>query len=633
VTRLGLAAGTCAAALVACVGAGAALADPAGKTTLSETIHIGPESPFHSLVAAPGEKYVTREGGLGRAGKKRARTRRSLVFFAQFSDVHIRDTMTPSRVDFVDPAGSPLDAAWRPQEALSTQVFDEVVRNVNANRTSTVRQAGGKRAKLGFAITTGDNIDNQQLNEAQWFARVLQGGQLDPFSGKPIGPGNPCTNATDEEIARLNADVAARRYTGVQDYADYPNAPTDRFDGFWDPSRPPPDASSPFASFPRYPGLMDRAMSPFSAAGLKVPFFVARGNHDGEVQGNYAATFPLARALIAGCRKVLPNDKFDPLSVKGLSEQELGARFSDPAFQQQLLAGLQLVPPDPDRRFLSATAFREVFSTAKKRAGYSYVDRKQAKASKGAANYYAWTPRRGLRFISLDTVAEGGGSDGNLDEAQFKWLARELDRSSSVELRGKRVVRDRDPNRLIVLYGHHPLDSLDNTTADEAAGTCASAADEAGCDRDPRKSTPLHLGLTGRNDVRDLLQRYPNVIAYVNGHRHGNRIKSYPRRGGKAGFWEINTASHTDYPQQSRLLEIDDNRDGTLSIFTTLVDSAAPIVPPAPGDAASFSSTQLASIARLVSVNDPQEKLGARAGRRVDRNAELVIRDPRRLAR
>jgi len=148
----------------------AATADPAGKTTLSQTIKVNSPAGFvgfKPLSAGPGEGYLVRQGGLGKAHSGRAKTRRSLLFFVQFSDVHIRDTQSPARVDFVDPAGPPLDSAWRPNEFLSTQVFDQVVANVNANRTSTVREGNGKRAKLGFAITTGDNTDNQQLNEVQ----------------------------------------------------------------------------------------------------------------------------------------------------------------------------------------------------------------------------------------------------------------------------------------------------------------------------------------------------------------------------------------------------------------------------------------------------------------------------------
>jgi metallophosphoesterase (TIGR03767 family) len=594
---------------------GLSAADPAGKTTLSETLVGGTGSGFHGITAGPGEPYLTRQGPLGKAGKNRAKKRRSLLFFAQFSDVHIRDVQSPARVDFVDPAGAPLDSAWRPDEALSTQVFDQVVTNVNANRTSTVKQGNGSRAKLGFAITTGDNVDSQQLNELQWFARVLAGGTVDPFSGKLIGPGNECSGLSADDVARLNADVAARHYTGLSDYSDYPGAPTSRYDGFYDPNQAPPDATSPFAAFPRWPGLMDRAQQPFITPGLKVPYYVSRGNHDGEVQGNIAATFQLARALITGCQKIFPNANFDPASVAGLTEEQLIEKFKDPAFQQALLSGLKPVPPDPGRRFVSAAAYRNGFSGAPKKAGYGYVDPKEAKASKGAASYYAWTPKKGFRFISLDTVAEGGGADGNLDNGQFKWLQGEL-RSSS-----KR-------GQLIVIYGHHPLSSMNNKSTDENAGKCASAADEAGCDRDPRKSTPLHFGLTGKNNVRDLLLSYRNVIAYVNGHLHRDRITPFSHKG--HGFWEINTASHTDWPQQARLIEVADNRDGTLSLFNTLVDSAAPIDPPAPGSAAqAFTVPQLASVSRVLALNDLQNDPAARLGKHSDRNVELLIRDPR----
>ncbi len=583
----------------------------------SETIVAAAGSGFRAVAAGPGEPYLVRQGPLGKAGKKRAKKRRSLIFFAQFSDVHIRDTQSPARVDFVDPAGAPLDSAWRPQEMLSTQVFDQVVANVNANRTSTVKEGNGKRAKLGFAITTGDNTDNQQRNEVQWFARVLAGGTLDPFSGKLIGPGNECPGLSADDTARLNADVAARHYTGLSDYSDYPGAPSDRYDGFYDPNQAPPSATSPYAAFPRYPGLADRAQQPFLTAGLKVPYYVARGNHDGEIQGNIAATFQLARALITGCQKIFPNAQFDPQSVAGLSEEQLIQKFKDPAFQQQLLAGLKPAPPDPERQFVSAAGFRNAFAGAPKKAGYAYVSAKEARASKGAASYYAWSPKKGFRFISLDTVAEGGGQNGNVDDPQYKWLKGEL------ALAQKR-------KQLIVLYGHHPLDTLNNKSTDESAGKCASAADEPGCDRDPRKSTPLHLGLTGKNNIRDLLWKYPNVIAYVNGHRHANRITPYPRPHKKSGFWEINTASHTDWPQQARLIDIEDNHDGTLSLFNTMVDSAAPIQPPAAGTPANaFDTAQLASVSRTLAINDIQSDPLKRVGKHADRNVELLIRDPR----
>jgi hypothetical protein len=170
---------------------------------------------------------------------------------------------------------------------------------------------------------------------------------------------------------------------------------------------------------------------------------------------------------------------------------------------------------------------------------------------------------------------------------------------------------------------------MSNTATDEAAGKC-QPADEPGCDADPRRSTPIHRGLAGAKTVRALLARTPHVIAYVTGHTHANAVRFYGgKRGG--GFWEINTASHIDWPQQSRLLEVMDNRNGTLSIFGTVLDAAAPAAAPAPGPAAAFSTSQLVSLGRELSYNDPQrlDGEGDKLGATRDRNVELLVRDPR----
>ena len=82
-------------------------------------------------------------------------------------------------------------------------------------------------------------------------------------------------------VAALNAAVAARLYTGVADYDDYRRRrrPTATAASGTRTSAPP--AGGPYAAFPRYPGLMERAQNAFTAEGLKVPWYIARGNHDG----------------------------------------------------------------------------------------------------------------------------------------------------------------------------------------------------------------------------------------------------------------------------------------------------------------------------------------------------------------
>lgn len=592
-----------------------AQAEPQGRSTLQETIAVRGgygKGPWHLLQRGPGERYTVRTT-LAPAGRARAGRRRSLAFFGQVTDPQIADTMSPARVELLDPAAGAVAASWRPQETLGIHVFDEVVRNLNRNRTSAVKQGNGKRAQLGFAITTGDLPDNTQRNETQWMVRVLDGGRVDPFSGKPISDANRCAGATPELTAKLDDDVANRRYTGVQDYDDYPAAGADRQAGFWDPDTAP--AGGRYAAFPRYPGLLDRALKPFTAEGLKVPWYSSRGNHDGLVQGNAPASSPLFRSIVTGCLKILPSPGFDPASIAGRSGSQVFAEIGSIGFVTRLLAGAGSTPPDPDRAFVSKPEYKRLQGTADDRHGFGHVDPAELRASRGTALYYAFSPRRGLRMIALDTVAEGGGAEGNLDDPQYRWLQRQLHAASR---------RD----ELVVVYAHHTLETIANRTPDEAAG-CTDPAG-AGCDGDPRRSTPLHLGTSGRANLRDLLLGDPHAIAFVNGHTHHNAVRAFRR--GRSGFWQVNTAAHADFPQQSRQIELMDNRDGTLSLFGTILDQAAPIAAPAPGPAAGFSDRQLGSLARTLAANDPQTRDvtgGGGPGRRSDRNVELLIRDPR----
>ena len=123
---------------------------------------------------------------------------------------------------------------------------------------------------------------------------------------------------------------------------------------------------------------------------------------------------------------------------------------------------------------------------------------------------------------------------------------------------------------------------------------------------------------------------------YVGGHIHRNRVRKFFRGDRRGGFWEVVTAGHSDGPQHSRLLELMRNRDGTLSIFSTLVDHASPPRPPPAGArAGAFGEAQLGSISRLVAANVPWRRPVARLRQRVrggrsGRPVELLLRDPRR---
>jgi metallophosphoesterase (TIGR03767 family) len=601
------------AALVAAAGAAS---NPFGTTTLEQRVVPDGAAGFDQLGVGPGEGYAVREGGFGAAQAGRAARRAPLAYFGQLSDFQLADEESPARVEFVDPAGPPVEAAFRPWEALQPFIDEAMIRQLNAFADAAPVPAGdGTRPPMDFTIDTGDSADNQQLNETEWVRTLLEGGTLDPNSGiDPTG----YSHALCPPVGVPGAEEAAR-YTGVQDYDDYAEGLSPYF---YDPDDPRGAA----AGWPSYPGLMDRAQQPFAATGLAVPSYVSFGNHDALAQGNQAANASFEQ-VATGCRKPMEGALGDLEGLADLTpEALLDLVASNPS-------ATSLVPPDPDRRYVSKAQYKQVFleGTQPDGHGFAQVDPAEQAASGGAAGYYSFVPVEGLRMIALDTVCEGGVTgpcaDGNVDDPQFRWLEEELKEATAAD-------------QLVVLFSHHAIPSLTANVPDEAAPPC-SAPDthghdvNPGCDVDPRPSTPIHLGA----DLIALLHRYPHAIAWVAGHSHVHDVTPYPAPGGDHGFWSVRVAAEADWPQQTRLLQVFDNRDGTLSLFGTVVDHASEATaPPSGTEASTLSPTDLASIGRTLSYNDHQsgglacEPDPCGEGAPEDRNVELLIADPRRTA-
>ena len=125
-----------------------------------------------------------------------------------------------------------------------------------------------------------------------------------------------------------------------------------------------------------------------------------------------------------------------------------------------------------------------------------------------------------------------------------------------------------------------------------------------------------------------MLQKYPVMVAWLNGHTHVNTINAHRTASG-GGFWEITTASCVDFPQQQQLVELVDNRDGTMSIFVNALDHAAPPTW-AEGD---LSQTGLASLSRELAANAFLNNPALLAGSPLDRNVELLVPAPFDLQR
>jgi hypothetical protein len=603
-------------------------ASPDAHTTEEQTVREGPlldpaKPGFFQLVAGPGSPYVVRRIAPAGVTSARGDRRRSLAYFGQLTDFQLADEESPARVEFVDRGPS---SAWRPQEAFHPFAIDYSLRQMNNFAgASPVTQAGGARARMGLALLTGDNSDNQQTNETLWVRQLLEGERVDPNSGRRVNDYAECGPVG--QAALLAKGVPPEpTYVGVQDYSDYFPA-----HDFYDPNQP----SGPmWANWPRYQGLMDRAQVAFDPAGLAVPSYIANGNHDGLVQGNEDANQEYER-IATGCVKLVTTTSNFPFGPP---------TSPNPSFLLGPGTSFFVPPDDPGRRFVDKVELKKIYSSGSQADdhGFAFVDPAEYAASGGSASYYAWDPVPGIRFVSIDTLSEGGvveeSSNGNIDDPQWKWLERELDQASKA-------------GKLVVVFGHHPVRSLTADPPDEAAPPCTGQYDaqgnysgtkdahghdpNPGCDLDRRPSTPVHLG----QDLVGLFHGHPNVIAYVAGHTHENKIIPFEREGG--GWWEINTSAVADWPQQNRLIEVMDNRDGTLSIFGTVLDHSSPHAIPSPtadtGTVAGFSVPDLAALGRSFSYNDPQsdrarppnDPTGA-DGMPEDRNVELLLLDPRK---
>ena len=579
-----------AVAALAVIGVGRALASSAdtfAKTTVQQRIVPNADAGFRELSLGPGEGYTVRqELGTAQAGRESRRT--SLAYFGQLSDFQLADEESPARVESLDPFGSPFDAAWRPWEALEPQIDNAMVDQMNAfTAASPVVNGNGTQSQMDFTIDTGDSADNQQLNETRWVRTLLEGGTLDPSSGiDPAASGDPACAALKPQIVDANDPSA---YTGVQDYDDYVEGPNP---SFYDPDQP----TGQWSDWPTHTGLMDAAQRPFDAVGLSVPSYVVFGNHDALVQGNQSATEGVEDVAI-GCEK--------PVGSSSI-----------------------LVPPDPSRQFVSKAQYKAVFQSGSQADGhgFDFIDPAEDNAAGGSAGYYAWSPVPRMRFIGLDTTCDAGfagpSSDGNIDDPQFQWLRGQLQAAQAA-------------GQLVVLFSHHAIQSLTCNLPDEQAPPCTENDEHGhdvnpGCDVDPRSSVPIHLGA----DATALLHQFPNVIAWVAGHSHLHDITPFPDGSG-GGFWGIRTAAEADWPQQSHLLQVFDNHDGTLSIFGTVLDHASNATAPTSiSNLADPDPFELASIGRTLSYNDPQK--GAREcspepcgeGAAEDRNVELLLRNP-----
>ncbi|NNN32593.1 TIGR03767 family metallophosphoesterase [Streptomyces sp. S3(2020)] len=512
-------------------------------TTVATVAAARTASGFRRLGDGPGWERVVR-GELAAPKTGRAGRRTALAAFVQLTDLHLIDAQHPLRLEYL----RSTDAhAWRPQEALTVHGAISLVERVNALRGAPVTGA-----PLHFAMTTGDNTDNNAKSELEWFLKVMSGGRISPNSGDP------------------------RQYEGVQNSG---------IKQYWQPDTTVRDADKQ-RGFPHLDGFLAAAIRELNSPGLNLPWYSTVGNHDSMPLGCYASHGDswLTEYAVGGKKLMsLP-------AAEAKKLQDAIKKAKDPrgvGFRDLLKAharDMRSVTPDESRAPFTPREYIQAHLDPAYR-GLGPVGHGYSTANLDAGTqYYSFRIAEDVIGISLDTTDAGGHYEGSVGTAQMKWLDRTL--------------KD-NKDSYAVVFSHHTSKSMDNTRPDPA-----------------RPGERRHTGA----EVVTLLGRHRNVLAWVNGHIHRNEITPHAAGNGRS-FWEISTASHVDYPQLARVVELVDNQDGTISLFTTCIESSAPHRT----DFADLSQTGLSALYRELSFNAPGGRTDL-AGTTGDRNTELVLK-------
>ncbi|MGH7763555.1 MAG: metallophosphoesterase [Candidatus Dormibacteraceae bacterium] len=500
-------------------------------------VRAGTRAPYRSVVELPGEPHLVRTELVPKALSADFVTPGpAIACLAHITDLHVTDVQSPARFEFVnreweDPRFRELLTMQRPQEALNARAIEALLRTVDHIAAGPVTGTAPEMVAM-----TGDAIDNTQLNELTNFLALMDGGMVQPDSGSPA-------------------------YEGVQATA-WPS------EIFWKPDGPGDgDLFQATLGFPRMPGLLERAMQPFQARGLELPWLACYGNHEEVCQGVGVVNPTLAKRM-AGSRKPLAlGGEFDRDSALETFVTSPEVFMSGPAME---------VAPNPARRPITRPEFVDLHIRS---GAHGFTD-----ANRAAGTAYYVHDTRHVRFITLDTVCPAGGADGQIDRAQLRWLERCLEEAhSSFRSRDGSIVKSRGADRLVVLLSHHGLDTLANPRGDH-----------------------------GADELLDLLLRFRNVVLWLNGHIHANRITPRGEPGG--GFWEVTTSALVDWPCQGRLVELFHAGEGRLGIACTMVD---------------HDGEGLAGVHRELAANVPLNGLDSwRPGEAKDRNAILLLPAP-----
>jgi metallophosphoesterase (TIGR03768 family) len=449
--------------------------------------------------------------------------KQELLNFFAITDIHITDKEAPNSfitLQKLNPAYSGQNTSiYTPTMMYTIQVLDAAIQTANALH---------KDKPFDFAISLGDTCNSTSYVELRWYIDVIDGKVITPSTGAHLGAGS----------------------------IDY--------------------------------------QKPFKAAGLdkSILWYQALGNHDHFMLGSFPVhvnpSLGLSDSYTSDTIWAVPLELLTPnmatfpgsFSRNNLDPQStLNKYYTGLINGSDRLGGIigegetATTPPpakvaaDPIRRSLYRTEWiQEYFNTTSGPVGHGFNLVDTNTYGPGFA-CYSFLPKANvpLKVIVLDnTQREDDGSNdihghGFLDADRWAWLQAELAAGQAA-------------NQLMIIAAHIPIAVvgiggetewwLGDRTASTTSGWWTAPIST------PQNAVDLATLVT-------TLQSFPNLIMWIAGHRHLNTVKAFPHATiPENGFWQVETSSFHDFPQQFRTFEIYLNSDYTISIVTVNVDPA-----------------------------------------------------------
>lgn len=329
----------------------------------------------------------------------------------------------------------------------------------------------------------------------------------------------------------------------------------------------------------------------FNAVGLDrtISWYAVLGNHDHFYNGIFPVNDKLRAAYVGSSILQIGNPLIDPdainkntyymgaingftndgdINIIGVGPIPLATGSANDftwwTWNNTPNKGAPTITPDPVRRSLIKQQWMgEFFNTKSNPVGHGFT---QDNVNSGHA-YYSFYPKPGIKVIVLDDTMPDAVIDdkiriygwGYIDNNQYDWLVKELNMGQAKD-------------DLMIIAAHVPINVVPVDDRSGVAWTSSSPVSQA--------------------KVLATLHKYSNLILWISGHRHRNDItlqKSPDPSHPELGFWEVETSSLRDFPQEFRSFDIYRNSDNTVSIVTVDIDPVvtgeksawAPYYPPA----------------------------------------------------